>query len=486
MSSFDPDSFDLPLGHFINGRVESSSTGSIAVSRPSDGKQYGELPVAGAVIVDKAVSAAKAAQAHWAGLQPRERIAILRNWAAKVTEHTADLARIESATSTRPISDVISGDIPHLVESILFFSELADKRGGSVAPTGTQSFGFTVKEPYGVIGAILPWNYPLGVAGWKIAPALAGGNGVVVKPSEMTPASVILLARLAIEAGLPVGLLNIVQGTGPETGSLLTRHPDIDKLTFTGSTRAGRLIAEESARHGLKPLTLELGGKSPQVVFADADLERAAKAIARSILNNGGQECVAGSRVIVERSVSAKLTELLIHNMSAVTPGETWLDTTNYAPIVSLRQAQSVEADIALALDNGGKLLAGGQRIPGLKGYFLQPTVISVDSDNNPILQKEIFASALTIQVFDTEAEAVGRANSTSYGLAAGLHTNDVSRALRVMGRLDAGTVWVNRYGRTDDFIIPTGGFKQSGTGKDLGIEAFDANLRVKSVLMDL
>lgn len=486
MNCFNPDRVAVPLGHFIDGRLEQKSHTMIPVSRPSDGEHYGDIPEADGAIVDGAVASARRAQLKWVTYLPRERAALLRNWAQKIKENSLRLSRLEAATSTRPISSVISGDIPHLIETLLFFAELADKRGGAITPTGMGSFGFTRKEPYGVVGAILAWNYPLGLAGWKLAPALAAGNAVVVKPSELTPASAVALAEFAVQAGLPAGLINVVQGTGQRTGSLITRHPGIAKLSFTGSTRAGGLITEDCARYGLKPLTLELGGKSPQVVFSDADLPRAAQAIAGSILNNAGQECVAGSRVLLESGIAAEMTDLIITEMSKVTPGNTWDDTTTYAPLISATHAAGVEADIAMALENGGTLLAGGKMFPDFQGKFLTPTVIEVQRPDNPILAKEVFASVLTIQSFETEEEALQLANDSMYGLAAGLYTRDLSRALRVMAQLEAGTVWVNRYGRTDDFIVPTGGFKQSGTGKDLGIEAFDSNLRVKSVLIDL
>lgn len=456
--------------------------------RPSDAHVYGHLGMADEEIVDQAVSTAHRAYKNsgWSTQQPRHRAEVLRKWAELIEKHAIELARIESIGSTRPISQVLSGDIPYLSETLRFFAELADKHGGDVAATDGGKLGMTITEPYGVVAAILPWNFPLCMAGWKLGPILAAGNAVVLKPSEMTPFSVLRLAELGIKAGLPPGIFNIVQGTGAETGSSLVRHPDISKITFTGSTHAGAAIMADSARSGLKPVTLELGGKSPQLVFEDCDVELASQCIANAILNNAGQECVAGSRVIVHRNISNEVVDRLVNIMSAVKPGMTWSAECKYSPIISDKQLTTIKSTVDAAVESGGELAIGGDRMDAPHGAFFNPTILINVAPMNPAVVQEIFGPVLTVQTFGDEDEAVAMGNDSNYGLAGGVYTRDISRSLRVMRRLDVGTVWINRYGRSGDFIIPTGGFKQSGFGKDLGREAFEGNRRSKSVLIDI
>ncbi|MBN9549297.1 MAG: aldehyde dehydrogenase family protein, partial [Alphaproteobacteria bacterium] len=301
--SFNPDDISPPAGHYIGGRYVHAK-GEIDVTRPSDSKIAAACPIADARLVDEAVQVAKRAlkTSNWGGVRPRERTKILHRWADLIEAEAETLARLEASYSTRPIGQLVQGDIAVTAEQLRFFAEFADKEGGAVAPTDDASFGMIITEPYGVVGAITPWNFPINMAGWKIGPALAAGNAVVLKPSEMTPFSTLYMAELATRAGLPDGLLNIVLGDGATTGNAITGHPDIAKVSFTGSTAAGSAIMANIARTGIKPMTLELGGKSPQIVFADADQKKAAAAIASSILGNAGQACVAGSRLIVEQS----------------------------------------------------------------------------------------------------------------------------------------------------------------------------------------
>jgi aldehyde dehydrogenase (NAD+) len=340
-------------------------------------------------------------------------------------------------------------------------------------------------EPYGVVGAITPWNFPISMAGWKLGPALAAGNAVVIKPSEMTPFSTIRLAQLAVRAGLPAGLINVVLGDGPTTGNAITGHPDIAKISFTGSTAAGSAIMANIAATGIKPMTLELGGKSPQVVFADADLDKAAAAIAGSILSNAGQACVAGSRLIVEAKVCDDLVARLVARMAHVRPGPTWDAATTYSPIISERQRNRIASIVVAARGRGAECLVGGEDLD-VPGYFYAPTLLAGLDRASPAVTEEIFGPVLTIETFVTEDEAMALADHPTYGLAAGLFTQDLSRALRLTRRMEAGTVWVNRYSRSRDHILATGGYKRSGIGKDLGREAYHANRRSKSVLIGL
>lgn len=484
--SFDPASVTLPRGHFIAGEWVGDRDG-IDLRRPSDAAAFATCPVADADLVDRAVAAARRtlATSGWARIAPRDRARALHRWADLIEAEAETLARLEAVASTRPISELIAGDVPVTAEQIRFFAEFADKEGGELIPTGSDSFGMIATEPYGVVGAITPWNFPLNMAGWKLGPALAAGNAVVLKPSEMTPFSTLYLAQLSVRAGLPAGLINIVLGDGRTTGTAITGHPDIAKVSFTGSTAAGSAIMENIARTGIKPMTLELGGKSPQLVFADADLPQAAAAIARSILGNAGQACVAGSRLIVAESVAEELVGLIVERMCAVRPGPTWDAASAYSPIISERQISRMASIVDAAVAQGGSCRLGGERLDHA-GYFYAPTVLEGVDAASPAVTEEIFGPVLTVQTFHDEEEGLGLADHPTYGLCAGLYTRDLSRALRAINHLQAGTVWVNRYGRSRDHILPTGGYKQSGLGKDLGREAYLANRKSKSVLIAL
>lgn len=484
--SFDPDTIALPMGHFI-GDTLVDANGAIDMYRPSDGKLYAGCPIADGDMVDRAVETAKQAlkTSKWGSVRPRERTLALQRWADLIESEAETLAKLEALSSTRPVGHLIAGDIAVTAEQIRFFSEMADKEGDALVPTDGDSLGMIMSEPYGVVGAITPWNFPVSMAGWKLGPALAAGNAVVLKPSEMTPFSSIYLAQLAVQAGIPAGLINIVLGDGAVTGNAITGHPDIAKVSFTGSTGAGQAIMGNIARTGVKPMTLELGGKSPQLVFADADLDKAAAAIAQSILSNAGQACVAGSRLIVEQSVMEPLAEAIIAKMKAVKAGPTWDATTQYSPIISQRQRERIDSIVKASLEAGAECLTGGNIMDG-DGYFYTPTLLSRVDESSPAVTQEIFGPVLTMQSFEHEEEALALADHPTYGLCAGLFTRDLSRALRLTRALQAGTVWVNRYGRSRDHILPTGGYKQSGIGKDLGREAYHANRKSKSVLIGL
>lgn len=484
--SFDPRSIDLPIGHFIDGRFQPAA-GGIAMHRPSDGVAYADCPVASADVVDQAVAAAKRALkvSNWGGVRPRARTEAMHRWADLIEAEAADLAKLEALSSTRPVGVLVQGDIAVTAEQIRFFAEMADKEGSSVVPTDDANFGMILDEPYGVVGAITPWNFPISMAGWKLGPALAAGNAVVIKPSEMTPFSTIRLAELAVKAGIPAGLINVVLGDGPTTGNAITGHPDIAKVSFTGSTAAGSAIMANVARAGVKPMTLELGGKSPQVVFVDADLDKAAAAVAGSILSNAGQACVAGSRLIVEARAYDELIAALVERMATARPGPTWDAATTYSPIISERQRGRIASIVEAARAGGAECLLGGECFDH-PGYFYAPTLLGGLDRASPAITEEIFGPVLTVETFTTEEEAMALADHPTYGLAAGLFTRDLSRALRLTRRMEAGTVWVNRYSRSRDHILPTGGYKRSGIGKDLGREAYHANRRSKSVLIGL
>ncbi|RKF48686.1 aldehyde dehydrogenase [Paraburkholderia fungorum] len=497
MDSFNPDDVAIRSGHFIGGEyVEGDGRDGgrhIEVARPSDGVTYASLPLADAGMVDRAVENAWQAfrTSGWARMAPRERAKILRRFAELVEADASFLGRLEALGSTRPIAQAVGWDVPFTAEGIRFYAEFADKLGGDVAATDHDHLGMTIAEPYGVIAAIAPWNFPLVMASWKIAPALAAGNAVVLKPSEMTPFSALRLAELAVQAGVPAGIFNVVQGDGRVTGDELVRHPKISKVTFTGSTRTGAAIMAACAHSGTKPVTLELGGKSPQIVFADAPrLDDVARRIAGAITGNAGQVCVAGSRLLVERSLAEPLAERIGKIFAELKPGATWAAGTTLSPIISAPQAARIEGIVGRTLEAGATLRYGGTRADGeaaaLTGAFYTPTLLTDVTADSEAVREEVFGPVLTLQTFDTEEEALSLAQHPEYGLAAGVHTADLGRALRFVRGLEAGTVWVNRYGRTSDFMIPTGGYKRSGIGKDLGRQAYEANLRFKSVLIDL
>ncbi len=484
--SFDPDRISMPIGHHIGGEFIPMQ-GEMPMHRPSDNVAFADCPVADADLVDRAVMTAKAAlsESNWGGCQPRDRTRALQRWADLIEADAEYLGQLESVPSTRPVAQIKDGDIAVTAEQIRFFAEMADKEGSLLAPTRDDQMGWVASEPYGVVGAITPWNFPISMAGWKLAPALAAGNAVVLKPSEMTPFSVLRMAELALKAGIPRGLINIVQGDGATTGNALTGHPEIAKVSFTGSTAAGQAIMSNIARTGVKPMTLELGGKSPQIVFEDADLDKTAQAIATSVLANSGQACVAGSRLIVAVELAEALVTRVQALLSNINPGPTWDGATTYSPVISEKQLERIDSLVQASIEAGATALCGGKRLD-LPGCFYSPTILTDVSDKSPAVIEEIFGPVLTVQTFHSEEEALQLAAHETYGLAAGVYTRDLSRAMRVVKALEAGTVWVNRYGRSRDHILPTGGYKSSGIGKDLGREAYHANRRSKSVLIDL
>ena len=492
MNSFDPRAVPVRSAHFIGGEYVQMRTNEpmLDVSRPSDGETYASLPIGDASLVDHAVENASRAwrKSGWATMAPRDRARILRHFAQLVEADAARLAPLEALGSTRPVRDAFAWDVPFSAEGIRFYAEFADKIGGQVAATDHGHLGMTIAEPYGVIGAIAPWNFPLVMASWKIGPALAAGNAVVLKPSEMTPFSVLRLAELAVEAGVPAGIFNVVQGDGRTTGDALVRHPLVGKVTFTGSTQTGAAIMAACAHSGTKPVTLELGGKSPQIVFADAPrIDEVASRIAKAVTSNAGQVCVAGTRLLVERGIAEQLAERIERIFRGLVAGATWNPQATLAPIISRPQAQRIDAIVRSTLDAGAQARCGAAfSQTDDAGAYYAPTIIEGVTTESAAVRQEIFGPVLTLQTFDSEEEALALAAHPDYGLAAGVHTADIGRALRFVRSLEAGTVWVNRYGRSNDFIIPTGGYKRSGIGKDLGKEAYEANLRFKSVLIDL
>ncbi|UUT23004.1 aldehyde dehydrogenase family protein [Pseudomonas sp. T8] len=412
--------------------------------------------IADAELVEEAVNNAwqAFARSDWASRPPRERARVMRRWADLVEAEAAILAPLEAVGSTRPHQDVIAWDIPYVAEGIRFFAELADKHGGSLAATQTDRLGMQIAEPYGVIAAIAPWNFPLSMASWKVAPALAAGNAVVLKPSELTPFSSLRFAELALQAGIPAGIFNVVQGDGRVTGDALCRHPRVAKVTFTGSTATGSSIMSTCALVGPKPVTLELGGKSPQLVFADVpDIARTARTFVEHL------------RTYFEQ----------------LRPGPTWSSASTLSPIISRQQANRIDGIVQRSRQAGAEVLCGGGLFDGLGGAYYQPTLLTGLDNGNPAVCEEIFGPVLTVQAFDDEAEALGLAEHATYGLAAGVHTADINRALRLVRRLEAGSVWINRYSNITNGTA-FAGYKNSGIGREFCHETLNAYSQVKTV----
>ncbi|AEF54528.1 aldehyde dehydrogenase family protein [Marinomonas posidonica] len=486
MTSFSPVDVQIPNSHFIGGKAFNRGE-EMDVWRPSDGQAYASISVADLDLVDHAVENAWQAfqQSNWATQSPRDRAKVMKRWADLIEADVNVLAPLEAMGSTRPILAATQWDIPFCAEGIRFFAEFADKCGGEVIPTANGSLGMTITEPYGVVGAIAPWNFPLVMASWKIAPAMAAGNAVVLKPSEMTPFSVVRLAELAIEAGIPPGIFNVVQGDG-RVGDAICRHPRISKVTFTGSTKTGALIMTACAQTGTKPVTLELGGKSPQLVFDDIkSIDKVARRIAAAITTNAGQVCVAGSRLLVQKGIADQLVSRISDIFTEMVSGPTWQSDVTMSPIISSRELDRIDGVVQRTVQQGGELFAGGGRLDEENRTFYKPTILTNVNMSMEAVHDEIFGPVLCVETFDSDDDALQLASHPSYGLSAGLHTADLNRAMRMVKALEAGTVWVNRYGRSWDFAIPTGGFKSSGIGKDLGRFAYEANQKTKSVLID-
>ncbi len=487
MDWYTPSDITIPKGHFIDGQLMTMDDDLVVdVICPSTGKTYTSLACASVATTDLAIEKSHLAfeKTSWASMPPRERAAFLYKWASLIKENETQLAQLESLGSSRPYHEVLQWDIPYVVDCLHFFAELSDKHGGYIGATQQDRLGMVINQPYGVIGAIAPWNFPMSMLIWKVAPALAAGNAVVLKPSELTPFSAVYLAKLACEAGIPDNIFNVVQGDGKTVGQAICTHSKVGKVTFTGSTATGAAIMSTCALHGPKTATLELGGKSPQIVFADADIEKTALMVAKAITGNAGQVCVSGSRLIVHESIADQVTELIINHFKGLKTGPTWEKETTLPPIISANQADRIQSVINQSVEEGAELLYGGQLIND-GGSFCIPTLLKVSQPNNCATELEIFGPVLTLQTFKTDEEAWQLASHKTYGLAAGIHTKDINRALTGMRRIDAGSVWINRYGRSFDHIMPTGGFKSSGIGNDIGVEAFQASMHSKSVLID-
>jgi gamma-glutamyl-gamma-aminobutyraldehyde dehydrogenase len=459
----------LPRGLVIDGHAV-PATSTRAVVTPRDGSTIGEVPWASAADADNAVAAARRAfdAGPWPRLHPRERGEALQRFAAVVEAHREELALLVSLEMGKPIRAAHDIELRALIRTLRYYGEIADKEHGEITPTSEGELSLVTREPAGVVAAVVPWNFPLTLAGWKFAPALAAGCTVVLKTAEQSPLSMLRVAELALEADIPPGVLNVVTGDGAEVGRRLGEHEDVDVLTFTGSTAVGRHFLRYSADSNLKRVYLELGGKSPNIIFPDApDLDAAAATAAWAIFFNSGEMCTAGSRLIVHRDVADQVIERVVAASAGWAPGDPLNPTTTMGPLVDDRSLTRVLSQLEQGVDQGADVLTGGRRVQdGRSGPYLEPTVVTGLAPDNVLIREELFAPVLSVVVVDDEDEAVRVAGDTPYGLAAAVWTADLGRAHRVSRRLRAGTVWVNCY-EEGDLSVPFGGVKLSGFGRD-------------------
>jgi 4-(gamma-glutamylamino)butanal dehydrogenase len=452
---------------------------------PRNGTVINRVAECGAEDVDAAVRAARRAfeDGRWRNLHYREKKRILFALADLIERDTETLAVLESLDVGKPIKDALSGDIPQTVRTLRYYAEALDKIYGEVGPGTSDRFSFTVHEPLGVIGAIVPWNFPLHMAMWKVAPALAMGNSVVLKPAEQSPMTALKLGQLALEAGVPPGVLNVVPGFGDNAGKALALHMDVDMITFTGSGTVGRLLMQYSGHSNLKRVGLELGGKSPQIVFADCpDLKAAALHAAWGIFFNQGEVCTAASRLLVQDTIADAFLDELLTVAKAIVPGDPLAPETQFGAMVSAEQMQTALRYIDIATREGATLRLGGKRARSDSGgFYVEPTVFDKVSPEAALAREEVFGPVLAVTSFTEPDEAIRLANDTVYGLAAGLWTRDVSLAHRAAREIKAGLVWVNGWDACD-ITMPFGGFKQSGFGRDRSLHALYKYADLKSV----
>jgi 4-guanidinobutyraldehyde dehydrogenase/NAD-dependent aldehyde dehydrogenase len=475
---------------FVNGRyVDAASGATFDCLSPIDGRLLAKVAATDAADVDAAVASARTAfnKGSWSRMPPARRKRVLLRFAELIEEHAEELALLETLDMGKPIADSTRIDMPAAARSIAWFAEAIDKVYDEVAPTGPDALALITREPVGVVGAIVPWNFPLLMASWKLGPALAAGNSVILKPSEKSPLTALRVAELALEAGLPEGVLNVLPGFGQTAGKALALHMDVDCIAFTGSTATGRLMLQYSGQSNMKRVWLECGGKSPHIIMADtADLDRAARAAASAIFFNQGEMCSAGSRLIVQESVREQVLEKIAAVGRTLQPGDPLDPKTALGAIVDETQLNTVLRYIESGQNEGARLALGGKRVrKETGGFYVEPTIFDAVQPKMTIAREEIFGPVLATLTFKTVDEALEIANNVIYGLAAGIWTRDIHTAHRVARALRAGTVYVNCYD-ADDITVPFGGFKQSGNGRDKSLHALDKYVELKTTWIDL
>ena len=476
---------------FIDGRFTDAASGAtFEIGEPGDRRGHHQVAAGDAADIDAAVAAARRSfdDGRWSRMAPADRKTVLLRFADLLEADSEELATLDSLEAGKPITDTRDVDLPETVKTFRWYAEAIDKVFDAVAPTGPEALGLIVREPIGVVGAVVPWNFPILMAAWKMAPALAAGNSMIVKPSRLTSLSAIRMAELAAEAGLPDGVLNVVPGPGGGAGAALGRHMDVDKVTFTGSTEVGRLFLQYAAESNLKEVTLECGGKSPAVVLAQPpDLDLVVEQVLFGALMNMGENCSQGSRLIVHRSVQDELVHKLAAGLEAWPVGDPMDPATRVGPMIERPHLDKVLGYIEKGRAEGARVAAGGGRVlEESGGYFVAPTIFDGVRNDMTIAREEIFGPVLSTIPFDTEEEGIRLANETAYGLAAAVYTTNLDAAFRVARALRAGTVGVNAYSE-GDITTPFGGYKQSGFGgRDKGLEAFDQYTEKKTIWVAL
>ena len=482
------DFIEKPRKMLINGKwVNAASGKTFPTYNPATGEVLAQIAEGDREDIEQAVKAARKAFDHgpWRKLTVSERGRLIWKLADLLEEHTEEFAYLESLDNGKPLGIAKAADVPLAVDLFRYMAGWATKLEGNTIPItvpytpGAKYFAYTLREPVGVVGQIIPWNFPLLMAAWKLGPALTAGCTVVLKPAEQTPLSALRLGELIVEAGFPEGVVNIVPGYGETAGAALAAHPEVDKIAFTGSTEVGKLIVHAAAGN-LKKVTLELGGKSPNVVFKDADLEKAIPGSASAIFFNHGQCCCAGSRLYVEKPIYDQVVEGVAESAKKIKVGSGLDPETQMGPLVSVEQLNRVCSYLESGFSEGAKAVVGGRKA-GDKGYFVEPTVLVNTNEDMKVVKEEIFGPVVTAMPFDDPEEILPRANDSEYGLAAAVWTRDVSKAHRMAEGLRSGTVWINCY-NIFDAALPFGGYKQSGWGREMGHDVLNNYTQTKAV----
>ncbi len=474
---------------FINGRyVEALSGQTWPTSNPGDGRELADVAVCGIEDADLAVKGARAAfeSGDWSRMAPMDRKMVLVRWAELIEKHADELALLETLDVGKPISDTTHVDVPATVRTIRWSGEAIDKVYDEIPPTPAGTLALIQRLPLGVVAAIVPWNFPLSTTAWKLAPSLATGNSVILKPASNTPLSALFIAGLASEAGLPDGVLQVLPGPGGSLGKHLALHMDIDGLTFTGSTPVGKMLMEYSGQSNLKRTFLELGGKSPNIVFADANLEKAAAMAAAAVFYNGGQTCTAGTRLIVEEKIQDSFLELVTENAKGWMPGNPLDPATAMGPMIDAGQCKTVADYVDIGRGEGAEIIFGGSQVmQDSGGYYHEPSIFSGVNNAMRIAQEEIFGPVMSVLSFKTAEEAIQIANDSIYGLAGAVWSNNINTAHKVAEAVRVGTMGINNY-FGGDITVPFGGFKQSGNGRDKSIHAFHDYTELKTTWIEL
>ena len=474
---------------YIDGGYVSATSGkTFETTNPANGEVLATVQAAGREDVDRAVKSAQKGQKIWAAMSAMERSRILRKAVDILRARNDELARLETLDTGKPLSETAAVDIVTGADVLEYYAGLIPALEGSQIPLRDSAFVYTRRDPLGVVAGIGAWNYPIQIALWKSAPALAAGNAMIFKPSEVTPLTALKLAEIYREAGLPAGVFNVLPGTGAETGQYLTEHPDIAKISFTGGVASGKKVMANAAASSLKEVTMELGGKSPLIVCEDASLDLAADIAMMANFYSSGQVCTNGTRVFVPARLKAAFEEKILARVARIRPGDLFAEGTNFGPLVSFPHRDNVLRYIETGKQEGARLLCGGEALKGEgfdHGAWVAPTVFTDCDDQMTIVREEIFGPVMSILRYDEEEEALRRANATEYGLAAGVVTPDLNRAHRLIHRLEAGICWINTWGESPA-EMPVGGYKHSGIGRENGVQTLHSYTQIKSIQVEM